>query len=194
MQISWRLFLLCIYSVLVGMTFFWFLSPLRPFVGTPIASTPTVDAFMQHATAFRYNQNGLLQERLFVEYWEHFSDGKTTRMREPALSLYRLDGTTWHVTAKQGIGHYSADNATMESVDLDQDVHIAHYPSISTMPDWSFETEHLVLYASFAQTDLPIRVHGPNHLEMDAIGLKAYLDTRRVEFLHQVRSYYAINP
>jgi len=182
------------YTLLFGLSVFWLLSPSRDFDATQHTPPPTIDAFMEHAIAFRYGVEGQLRERISVAHWEHPTDGQTTRMTSPDLSLYRTDGTLWHITAQQGIGHYPMVGGTMESVDLQGEVHIAHYTTPLAPSDWAFETTALTLYSNFAQTDQPILVHGPERLEIEAVGLKAYLDTRQVEFLHQVKSYYAINP
>lgn len=168
----------------------WLVDPFNPFDSETDNPPPVVDAYMSEARALRFNQDGTLKEDIQTAFWQHLLASETTEMTTLHVDLYQPDGSLWHITANKGLGHHKELASNFNDIELSDDVRISR----AVLQDhdaltWHLKTEHLTLNESFASTDEPVSVQGPESL-INAIGLKADLESGYVEFLSQVRTQY----
>ena len=129
-----------------------------------------------------------------VKYITHAQ--KAVQYNNAQTFLTQLSGTLfdqnnpqpWHYSAKRGLITNQGNEAH-----LSQDV-IAYRYGTPSYPPIRFTTQSITLYPNknYVDTDSPIKIEEPNTKNITtATGLKGYLNQKRVELLHNVKSQYA---
>lgn len=149
-----------------------------------------IEAYMDQTRAKRFDDHGQLREIFHAARWEFRPLDERSYLFDVAADLYQADGTHWRVSADRGQGHQTNLAATLRSVDLEENVVVSrmHQDDPARRP-WSLMTEQLTLSNQEATTGNPVQVLGPESV-IDAVGLKANLESGYVEFLSKVRTRY----
>ena len=153
---------------------------------TAVAHTPSF--YVENFVATTMGSNGRHRRRVEAAYMAHFADTDTHELESPYLVLYRERGQPWHVRSEQGwlsgegdvllllgqvrIWRNNADGERLVAIET-QDLRV--------LPE-----------SEYGETDQPIRIITP-HSQTQGVGMRAYMDTSRVELLSQVKTVYDPN-
>lgn len=147
--------------------------------------------YMVKAFVTIFTEKGDLKNQLSADYWAYFPTTKTSTLIAPHLTVYKADGTLWHVDAKHG----SLQQPTIASIEkiILQDHVILERPQTNKAIPIKLETELLDYHPKkqFAESDQFITMTKPG-LKVTGTGLRAFLDKSSVELLHDVKTYYAV--
>lgn len=146
------------------------------------------DYFVENFTTTTMGETGEPTRRLSAKYMAHFLDTETKELERPYLVLFSQSETPWHIQAESGwvsaandvillsgkVHIWRDDEAGQREVDIvTEDLRI--------LPDTEYgETEKLAI----------IRTPGA---ESRGVGMRAYMNERRLELLSQVRTVYEKN-
>lgn len=145
------------------------------------------DYFISGFSATTMGPDGMPTHRLEAETASHFADDDTTDLTRPHLTVFGIDFKEWHIFADTG--RISADG---DDVYLSGDVRIEQTDSRTSEVAIRMMTDnmHVQISAKFAETDAPLKVTGPGS-EIDAVGMRAYVEEQRLVLLSNVRGTYA---
>lgn len=159
-------------------------SPLRE-VRTNIYSS---DAFAENVVVTLMDKKGKPHAELHSPKIVHYSLHDTAVLTEPHFILYSEKENPWHTTSLRGKATHG-----IEKVELWERVKLHQEPGPKNK-DLTITTEYLIVYPhkKFAETPEAITLKEPNTV-VNAIGMRAYLDTKRVELLTHTRGIYEKN-
>lgn len=143
------------------------------------------DYFVENFTTTTMGESGKPTRRLSAKYLAHFLDTQTKELKSPYMLFFSETEPPWHI--KSDTGWVSAAN---DVILLGGDVHIWRDDAdgrrevdivtkdLKILPDSDYaETEKLAV----------IRTRGS---ESRGVGLRAFLEERRIKLLSQVRTIY----
>lgn len=140
-----------------------------------------VDLFAEQIHGVKFDSDGKLTETLRAQRLDHYPERNESVLAEPIVDTQGKDSKTWKITAATGtlLGD--------DEIQLQNNVVI-----VDNTKTFRFESERLN-YSSdkqLATTDDAVKLQ---HLTdvTTAVGMRANLNTNRVEFLRQVDSRYA---
>lgn len=130
---------------------------IAPLPSPPLTGEP--DIYMQAPQVSQYRPDGSLEYRLLAVDAQHFQPDARTLLREPDLTLFRIDGPPWGVRANRGTLH-RPPGVPEETALLEGDVVLQ-----ASRPDGDplrLLTERLMLYPrrQFAETDQDVKIEG----------------------------------
>lgn len=138
------------------------------------------DFYMQDATVMQYSESGRLKQQMDAQLIQHYPEGDFTLADSPQITLFRNDTSPWRISAAKGRGTNNND-----VIDLWSNVNVQR-----TLPGTTqnLNTEKLTIINSenLALTDQKVTITDAS-TRLDAIGMKAYIDENRIEFLSNVR-------
>lgn len=180
--------LLAALLICLGVSFYIFLTP-EPKVQSH--AEPLVEESMSGVHVSRFNKTGQLNQVVTMESWKHLKGENVTTILNPALKIYYPNGSVCEISAKKGEGFQENLKSPLEKLHLIDNV-VIHQLGQAPNSWWELKTTSLLYFPSSetALTDEPVTVLGPSTL-IQAHGMRAYLDTHRVEFINQVTSQYA---
>lgn len=143
------------------------------------------DAFATDAELSSYTAAGTLQYRLWAERMQHYPDDDSTELTRPRSELYREQGPPWQVKANHG---WLSGGG--EEVRLKGDVEIKRAASATNKPTEAYtDTLNLWPERDYAETDDKI-TYITTDLRVDAVGMRARLDSGDLELLSEVRGVH----
>ncbi len=143
------------------------------------------DAFVEGMILSTLDAGGRLRHRVWAERGRHYADDDSTELDAPRAELYRPDEPPWRARARQG--WLSGDG---ERVRLEGAVDIRR-PAAAGRRPVSLRTEALTLLPrrDYAETDVAVH-YRTTGLDVDGVGMRAFLDQGRVELQSRVRGTY----
>jgi lipopolysaccharide export system protein LptC len=112
--------------------------------------------------------------------------------------LHQPDGSQWSIKAKNGILYKASEQMTLSGQVTIERPQAVSPPTQQSVPSnilqggLKIETDkvHIDARHQIAETDDPVRITS-QQLRVDALGMKANLQTKTVELLAKVRGTYA---
>lgn len=166
----------------------WMTLSYRP-QNTKVSSETNVpDAFMEGVTAMIMNKEGALDMKIVTPQMTHYAKDDTTHLLQPSITLYRKSPEPWHITAR-----YAKATQGIDNINFWDNVIINHLADEHN-PFTEIQTTTLMVYPHFqkASTDAPIKLIQPN-LIVNAIGMRADMNTGDINLLSQTRGEYVPN-
>lgn len=148
---------------------------------TGTADKNRIDLFAEQVHGVKFDSEGKLVETLQAPRLDHYPERDESVLSEPALEANGKDGKVWKITAE------TATLVGDDEINLQQNVVI-----VDRAQTLRFESEQLTYFSKKqeAATDVAVRLQ---HLAdvTTAIGMRANLNTNRIELLRNVDSHYA---
>lgn len=174
--------------------FFAFLSPYPALDVKPVHQNSAIlEEAMKGVVAQRFDKNGKLIQIVKMDSWSHDKGQSVTQMIAPCLTLNQQNGSQLIVSGNEGEGYQSKMGTQIDKLQLTHNVSIKQInPNNDNF--WELKTTSLLFFPKepnpTAQTDEMVTVYSPS-LTIKAQGMRADLHRETVEFLHQVRTFYA---
>lgn len=139
-----------------------------------------VDLFAEQVHGRKFDDSGVLVETLRAQRLDHYPERGESVLAAPVVEAQGRDGKMWNITAAQGtlIGD--------DEIRLQHDVVI-----VDRAQTLRFESERLDYFSAKqeATTDAAVKLQRLADVTT-AVGMRANLDTNRIELLHDVDSLY----
>lgn len=154
---------------------------------TPAQQRPDadrVDVYLNNATVRQYSPEGALLRALNAPRLEHQTQDDSHRILQPQLRIQRPGRPDVHFSAQEGIS--SGDH---QQIELRRAVRVEEQAQDAL----HFTTEQLFLdpERQFVWTAEPVAFYRGSSTTL-AVGMNAYLDRNRIEFLSDVRGLYEV--
>lgn len=145
--------------------------------------------YMSQVSVTTYTEVGQLKNELSAHYWAYLPELESSNLTKPHLTVYKADGTIWHIDAKEGAASQPTLGA-IDSIQLKNDVVLQRQASRNTYPI-RLETTALNYQPKkqYAETDQFITMTKPG-LKITGRGLRAFIEQGTVELLHNVTTLY----
>jgi lipopolysaccharide export system protein LptC len=164
-------------------TLYWHNNPPLSLLGEQ-RDKDRIDLFAEQIHGIKFDSDGKLVETLWAQRLDHYPERNESILAKPVLEAKSNDGKTWKMTAATGtlIGE--------DEMRLYDDVVI-----VDREQTLRFESERLDYFFSNQQaaTDAAVKLQRAADVTT-AIGLRANLNTNRIELLRNVDSHYAQIP
>jgi lipopolysaccharide export system protein LptC len=188
---------------LAALLSWWYIKTLdKSLALKPAEATKGPDYFMYDTVSTVLDDSGEPKHRLETAYLAHFAEDNRTELQQAHLTLHQQDGSLWYIKANRGTLFQET-----EQIDLAGDVVIERPPTTDSQAQTmgnetqapplsqsgvTIQTErlHVDPKLQVAQTEDPVVISNPE-VRVDAIGMKANLQTKSVELLAKVRGVYA---
>ncbi|WP_158675280.1 LPS export ABC transporter periplasmic protein LptC [Thiohalobacter thiocyanaticus] len=143
------------------------------------------DAFATGAVLSQFNAEGVLEYRLWADRMEHFPHDDSTELSRPYGELYRIDAPPWRIRARHGwVASEGEEIRLRGEVEIQRDGSPANRP----VEAWS-DSLDLWPERDYAATDDKI-TYITTDLRVEAVGMRARLDTGELELLSRVRGLH----
>lgn len=138
-----------------------------------------------------FEANGALKNELSAGYWAYLPDLQISQLTNPHLTLYKPDGTTWLIDAKEG-RVIQPKLGAIEQIRLQKQV-VIERPATKTAILIKLETEEIQYHPKkeYAESEQFITMTKPG-LKITGTGLRAFLDQGFVELLRDVKTHYTL--
>ena len=187
---------------------------------TATVSTAGPDYFMHDAVSTLLDDTGTPKHRLETTYMAHFAEDNRTELKDAYLTLHQQDGSLWSVKAKQGTLFQTTEQIYLEgdvvierpSTDLvsESDAKDSLAQTVDVQPGTQYkksketgepappsqagikietDTLHIDPNLQIAQTTDPVVISSQDS-RVNAVGMKANLQTKSVELLAKVKGIY----
>ena len=142
-----------------------------------------IDLFAEQVHGIKFDSTGKLVETLWAQRLDHYPARGESVLAEPVLEAQSKDGNVWKITA--AIGTLIGD----DEIRLQKNVVI-----VDRTQTMRFESERLDYFSTNqeAATDTAVKLQRAADVTT-AIGMRANLNTNRVELLRSVDSHYVQN-
>jgi lipopolysaccharide export system protein LptC len=188
--------------IIAALLSWWYIKSLdKSLTLEPAVATKGPDYFMYDTVSTILDDSGEPKHRLKTAYLAHFAEDNRTELQQAHLTLHQQDGSLWSIKANRGTLFQET-----EQIYLAGDVVIKRPPSTDSQahtagreaqePSFSqsgitIQTErlHVDPKSQVAQTEDPVVISNPD-VRVDAVGMKANLQTKSVELLAKVRGVY----
>lgn len=179
-----------LFLVLIGLLAMYFFNDHETKPQTSATQKTLIDERMSGIHAKQFDQQGKLTHDIYIASALHYKGALDTDMTEPSLTLYQND-STWTITAKKGLGHQSRIGGHFHQVDLADEVHVDC--ASTSNKSWHLTTNMLQIYPEnkIAKTESIVTLFSDG-FTMEALGMRAEMDKKQVEFLSKVKSSYEI--
>lgn len=165
----------------------WWLYAQLQSTTQPTAPAPrhVVDYYAENFTATAMDDQGKPRHRLEAAKLVHYMDDDTSKLTQPRLQVFEPGTPPWHVRAD--VGWLSSQGKTVR---LEDDVQIHRSAGPHTRPLDAYTTWLLIRPDDgYAETNRPIRTVSTG-VEVESVGMQAYLDENRLKLLSGVRGTY----
>ncbi len=175
-----------IFVSLVGALLIYFESSSNPVPTTDnFVQSDRPDFFMEDISSIKLNNDGSIHYRLTASNLSHYTKIDRTELTNPQLTLYQTGRAPWELKAKMGT---LLDNGN--TINLKNEVELVQKDQIKAVPTQLTTTEITIKpNEHFAVTDKPVTIHSTEGLTT-AKGLKAFLNTNKIELLSEVHGVY----
>ncbi|WP_455199069.1 LPS export ABC transporter periplasmic protein LptC [Kaarinaea lacus] len=175
-------------AVVTGLSI-WLLSKETPKQAQlPTSHQSVPDAFMENFTAYNLDNKGKTLHELSAEYMVHFPENDISEFTSPELILYRTGKKRWSVSARKG-----TTTEDISEIILQGEVNIHRLSSTTGEKELVINTSEILIRPgdNYLETEKEISlVSGKNNLQ--SVGIRADLDSGKVELLSHVRGVYAL--
>jgi len=173
---------------------FSFLNPYPLPSSKPVAQNAAIlEEAMKGVSAQRFDKNGRLIQVVQMDSWFHDKGQSVTKMIAPRLTMNQENGAHLTVSGKEGEGYQAKMGTQIDKLKLMNDV-LIRQENPKTDNVWELKTTTLLFFPKephpTAQTDDKVTVYAPG-LTIEAQGMRADLHRETVEFLNQVKTFYA---
>ncbi|MCB1737162.1 MAG: LPS export ABC transporter periplasmic protein LptC [Gammaproteobacteria bacterium] len=176
-----------ILAALAGATW-WLLSSVEAtrFEEPPMRHAP--DAWLIDATTTAMNESGKPHYRVLSERQDHYRDDETSDHVRPYVTIFRPEGPPWHVHADHAWVSAEGDLVLLKG-DVFMDRHAWVDATGERHEHQELITRNMLLRPEedYAETDEEVFLTSESS-RTDAIGMRAYINIDRVQFLSRVRS------
>lgn len=176
-------------AVLAALTLLstWFLSTVQSSLRQSAPATAVPTLYMDRFLATRMSEQGVRQYTVAAPHLVQLAADQGTRIDSPDINVFLEDGQVREWLIRAGTGWMSADNSLIR---LQDQVTITR-PADSGQLPLVMVTDHLQVQPAqnLIETDAPVRMTTPGGI-IEAVGLKADLNSNRLELLNQVRGRY----
>lgn len=144
--------------------------------------------FMETFTITVMDEDGKPKRELSAAYMAQFADNQTKELEQPHLVVYQKNRPPWHVESERGWVSASDDVMLL----LGQ-VHVWRDNALGVR-ELEILTQDLRVLPNtqYGETDKRVIIRTPSS-ETTSIGMRAYLEQRRLELLSRVHTVYAQN-
>ncbi|HIF50640.1 MAG TPA: LPS export ABC transporter periplasmic protein LptC [Thiotrichaceae bacterium] len=141
------------------------------------------DYYMENFTTLTMNQDGTPKNRLNATYIAHYPDDNTSELHEPQLEIFRQDKPP--IIVKSDKGWITSNN---DVILLSGNVYL-HQNDADGNPKLELITEdaRILVGEKYAETDKATTLISKKSITT-AIGMRAYLQEQRMEFLNNVQT------
>jgi len=177
----WKLALLL---AIIASVSYWVLDKLNEDDVTQLSKLAHYpDYYMENFTTLTMNQDGTPKNRLNATYLAHYPDDNTSELHEPQLEMFRQDKPP--IIVKSDKGWVTSNN---DVILLSGNVYL-HQNDADGNPKLELITEdaRILVGEKYAETDKATTLISKKSVTT-AIGMRAYLQEQRMEFLNNVRT------
>lgn len=145
----------------------------------------TSDFFLEGVTTTVMNKNGKPDYEMKASYVSHFPDKDLVKLDKVSFNLFQNKQIPWSASADKGEVE-NRDNI----IHLKDNV-VLHRPKTRTDNAITLTTSELHIFSNkdYAETPARVKITSGNS-QIDAVGMKLYLDEGRMEFLSSIRTRY----
>ncbi|WP_455216742.1 LPS export ABC transporter periplasmic protein LptC [Kaarinaea lacus] len=175
-------------AVVTGLSI-WLLSKEAPKQAHLVTSGQSVpDAFMENFTAYNLDKKGKPVHELSAEYMVHFPENDYSEFTSPKFILYRSGIKRWFVSANKGTSTKDVSEITLQG-----EVNILRMSNTTGETDLAIKTSEILIRPddNYLETEKTISLVSGAH-NLQSVGIRADLDTGKVELLSHVRGEYAL--
>jgi len=175
----WKLALILI--IAVGSSY-WALEKLSHDITKPSKLAHYPDHYLENFTTLTMDQDGIPKNRLNARYMAHYSDNNTSELHKPEFELFRQDRPPIIVNADKG--WVTSNN---EVILLTGNVYLHQNDEFGERKfEVITEDVRILLDQNYVETDKPVTLINKRSV-VNAIGMRAYLQEERMEFLSNVQ-------
>lgn len=139
--------------------------------------------YMENFTTLTMNQDGTPKNRLNAVYMAHYPDNNTSELDEPELEIFRKDKTPIMVNADKG--WVTSNN---EVILLSGNVYLHQFDELGELKlELIAEDARVLVDQKYAETDKAATLITKRSVT-NSIGMRAYLQEQRMEFLNNVQT------
>ena len=141
------------------------------------------DYYLENFTTLTMNQDGTPKNRLNAVYMAHYPDDNTSELHQPELEIFRQDRPPIIVNADKG--WVTSNN---EVILLTGNVYLHQNDEFGNLKvELITEDVRVLVDQKYAETDQPATLISGRTV-VNSIGMRAYLQEQRLEFLSNVRT------
>jgi lipopolysaccharide export system protein LptC len=141
------------------------------------------DYYLENFSTLTMNQDGTPKNRLNAVYMAHYPDDNTSELHEPELEMYRIDRPPIMVTADNG--WITSNN---DVILLSGNVYLHQNDEFGELKvELIAEDARVLVDQKYAETDKPATLITKRSVT-NSIGMRAYLQEQRMEFLNNVQT------
>lgn len=165
-------------AMVLYLTLYWDSNPPMSLLAN--ADKTRIDLYAEQVHGVKYNDSGKLVQTLWAQRLDHFPARNESVLAAPALQSLSKDGKIWNTTAATGTFVGS------DEIQLQHNVVI-----VDREKTMRFESEKLNYFSDKqeATTDVAVKLQRQADITT-AIGMRANLNTNRIELLRNVDSRY----
>lgn len=154
--------------------------------GASRPAAPAPDFFAESFATTVLDERGRPRQRLEAQYMAHYLDTDTQELVRPYLVMYREGETPWHVRSERG-----RRSANEGFILMTGDV-LLWREGPEGERHFEIRTRDLRVLPdeSYGETDRPV-VMTTRHSRSRGVGMRAFLDERRLELLSRAHTVYA---
>ena len=164
----------------------WYFAHSRPIIKLDSATLDNMkDAEIFHIFFKQYDENGRLKVFIRAPRLHHVPNNDTYYFEKPYIELAQENAPFWVITADHGYAYQQ-----IHHIDFNENVRI-HQNAFKHHLETTIKTQHLTYFPSnkFAMTQDDISLQQSDKTVYSQ-GLKANLDTKMIELLHNARGVY----
>jgi len=144
------------------------------------------DYYLENFTTLTMNQDGTPKNRLNAAYMAHYPDDNTSELHKPELEMYRVDRPPIIVTADNG--WVTSNN---DVILLSGNVYLHQNDEFGELKvELIAEDARVLVDQKYAETDKAATLITKRSVT-NSIGMRAYLQEQRMEFLSNVQTTIA---
>ena len=141
------------------------------------------DYYMENFTTLTMNQDGTPKNRLNAIYMAHFPDDDTSELHEPELEIFQVDKPSIFVNADKG--WVTSNN---DVILLSGNVYLHQNNDLGALElEIIAEDARVLVDKKYAETDKPVTLI-KNRTITNSVGMRAYMQEQRMEFLGNVQT------
>jgi lipopolysaccharide export system protein LptC len=146
------------------------------------------DFFIEGATTTVMHKNGRPDYQMTADYVTHFPDQDLVKLDKVNFKLFQASQATWTVSANHG------EVENREGIIHLKDKVVLHRPKSKTDEAITLTTPELHIFSKqdLAETQSKVQIKSGNN-QIDAVGMRLYLDEGRMELLSSIRTRYDAN-
>lgn len=150
--------------------------------------------YMKGIQATRFNKGGEISETITIDALEYLEILHETHLHNPRLTRYDQQSPLWMIHADRGTGLHKTKSLSLESIRLNDNVVLEHYPIKAKQSPLRLYTNELELTRNAAKTSDAVLIQGPGVNQIKSHGLIANFITGEITLLNRVNSIYDKTP